>query len=42
MKERAYMICHILSGVDGKINGPFMAEEETASASGESGQPCLS
>ncbi|MDO4338071.1 MAG: hypothetical protein Q4C91_08305 [Eubacteriales bacterium] len=25
--NRPYVICHILSSLDGKINGPFMAAE---------------
>lgn len=25
--ERLYVICHILSSLDGKINGPFMGTE---------------
>lgn len=27
--DRPYVICHILSSLDGKINGPFMAAEAT-------------
>nr|WP_275955323.1 hypothetical protein [Mediterraneibacter glycyrrhizinilyticus] len=25
--KRPYVICHILSSLDGKINGPFMGTE---------------
>lgn len=27
--KRPYVICHILSSLDGKINGPFMGMEAT-------------
>lgn len=33
-----YVICHILSSLDGKINGPFMATEITKSLGGEYGR----
>lgn len=36
--NRPYVICHILSSLDGKINGPFMAKEATSSLSGEYGK----
>ncbi len=36
--NRPYVICHILSSLDGKINGPFMAAEATRSLSGEYGR----
>lgn len=35
---RPYVICHILSSLDGKINGPFMAAETTRSLGGEYGK----
>ncbi len=36
--NRPYVICHILSSLDGKINGPFMAKEVTRSLGGEYGR----
>lgn len=36
--NRPYVICHILSSLDGKINGPFMAAEITRTLSGAYGQ----
>lgn len=36
--NRPYVICHILSSLDGKINGPFMAAETTRSLGGEYGR----
>ena len=36
--NRPYVICHILSSLDGKINGPFMATEVTKSLGGEYGR----
>lgn len=36
--NRPYVICHILSSLDGKINGPFMAAETTRSLGGEYGK----
>ena len=36
--DRPYVICHILSSLDGKINGPFMAAEATRALSGEYGK----
>lgn len=36
--NRPYVLCHILSSLDGKINGPFMAAEATRSLSGEYGR----
>ena len=36
--NRPYVICHILSSLDGKINGPFMAAEATTTLSGEYGR----
>lgn len=36
--NRPYVICHILSSLDGKINGPFMAAETTRTLSGEYGR----
>lgn len=36
--NRPYVICHILSSLDGKINGPFMAADATRSLSGEYGK----
>lgn len=35
--KRPYVICHILSSLDGKINGPFMATETTRDLSGAYG-----
>ena len=35
--NRPYVICHILSSLDGKINGPFMAAEATGMLSGAYG-----
>lgn len=36
--NRPYVVCHILSSLDGKINGPFMATDATVSLSGEYGK----
>lgn len=36
--NRPYVICHILSSLDGKINGSFMAAEATRALSGEYGR----
>lgn len=36
--NRPYVICHILSSLDGKINGSFMAAETTRTLSGEYGR----
>ena len=36
--NRPYVICHILSSLDGKINGPFMTTEVTKSLGGEYGR----
>jgi hypothetical protein len=36
--NRPYVICHILSSLDGKINGPFMAEESTMELSSQYGK----
>ena len=36
--NRPYIICHILSSLDGRINGPFMATDVTRSLSGEYGR----
>lgn len=36
--NRPYVICHILSSLDGKINGPFMAAEATGTLSWEYGR----
>lgn len=36
--KRPYVICHILSSLDGKINGSFMAAEATRTLSGEYGK----
>lgn len=36
--NRPYVICHILSSLDGKINGPFMAAEATGLLGGEYGK----
>lgn len=36
--KRPYVICHILSSLDGKINGPFMAAEATRTLGGEYGR----
>ncbi len=38
IRKRPYVICHILSSLDGKINGSFMATEATRSLSGEYGR----
>ena len=35
--NRPYVICHILSSLDGKINGPFMAAQATGMLSGAYG-----
>lgn len=37
-KNRPYVICHILSSLDGKINGPFMGADATRNLSGEYGR----
>lgn len=36
--NRPYVICHILSSLDGKINGPFMAAEATRALGAEYGR----
>ena len=36
--NRPYVICHILSSLDGKINGPFMTAGTTKSLGGEYGK----
>lgn len=36
--ERPYVICHILSSLDGKITGPFMGTEAVASLGAEYGK----
>lgn len=36
--NRPYVICHILSSLDGKINGPFMAAEVTSLVGREYGR----
>lgn len=36
--NRPYVICHILSSLDGKINGPFMAAEAARTLGGEYGR----
>lgn len=36
--NRPYVICHILSSLDGKINGPFMAAEAVGTLSGVYGR----
>ena len=36
--DRPYVICHILSSLDGKINGSFMAAEATGMLAGEYGK----
>lgn len=33
--NKPYTICHILSSLDGKINGPFMETESTAELAGK-------
>lgn len=35
--KRPYVICHILSSLDGKINGPFMGTETAAGLGREYG-----
>lgn len=35
--ERPYVICHILSSLDGRINGPFMRTEAVGALSAEYG-----
>lgn len=40
IRKRPYVICHILSSLDGKINGPFMATETTRALGGEYGRFC--
>ena len=36
--ERPYVICHILSSLDGKINGPFMGAETVGALGAEYGK----
>ena len=36
--NRPYVICHILSSLDGKINGPFMAARSTGLLASEYGK----
>ena len=36
--ERPYVICHILSSLDGKINGPFMGAEAVGALGAEYGK----
>lgn len=36
--NRPYVICHILSSLDGKINGPFMAAQAAGDLAGEYGK----
>ena len=36
--ERPYVICHILSSLDGKITGPFMGTEAVGALGGEYGK----
>lgn len=36
--NRPYTTCHILSSLDGKINGSFMAAEATRAVAGEYGK----
>lgn len=36
--DRPYVICHILSSLDGKINGPFMAADAARPLGGEYGK----
>ena len=36
--KRPYVICHILSSLDGKINGPFMGTQSAGSLAREYGQ----
>lgn len=36
--NKPYVICHILSSLDGKINGPFMAADATRLLGGEYGK----
>lgn len=36
--NRPYVVCHILSSLDGKINGPFMASEAARLLAGEYGR----
>ncbi|MDE6608812.1 MAG: RibD family protein [Lachnospiraceae bacterium] len=36
--ERPYVICHILSSLDGKINGPFMGAEAVGTLGAEYGK----
>lgn len=36
--DKPYVICHILSSLDGKINGPIMASEATGLLGGEYGK----
>ena len=37
-RKRPYVICHILSSLDGKINGPFMGTEPVAALGAEYGK----
>ena len=36
--ERPYVTCHILSSLDGKINGPFMGTEAVGELGAEYGK----
>lgn len=36
--ERPYVICHILSSLNGKIAGPFMGAEANGTVAGEYGR----
>ena len=36
--KRPYVICHILSSLDGKINGPFMGTQSAGSLAREYGR----
>ena len=36
--ERPYVICHILSSLNGKIAGPFMGTEANGTVAGECGR----
>ena len=36
--NRPYVICHILSSLDGKVNGSFMAAEATKELGAEYGR----
>ncbi len=37
-RKRPYVICHILSSLDGKINGPFMGTESVSALGAEYGK----